>query len=328
MAADSSARQKAIIGNVKDDFWIYDSEKGFDLTRPSPPTALSKPGAITLQTTTSPVTIDPAISALVIIDMQNFFLSTALGRPADSKGLKAQDALLEHAIPAARKAGIQIVWLNWGLSDEDLETLPPGVFRAFGFSTMAVDDFTESYSSPVGPGESFSAGNTLCTNDLGKDSRTYRGLGRPLGDVTLSDGSTIPAGRMLMRDQWNSGLSPPLQESFEASLGTSKPDVWLHKNRITGLHLPTSSAGAYFQDRGIKTLVFAGVNTDQCVNGSCTDAYAHGLDVLMLKDGCATTSPGGAHDSVEYNIARMMGFVLDCGSFGRDIEVSLAKRSS
>lgn len=328
MAADTSVRQRAVIGNVNDDFWVYDSEKGFDLTRPSPPTTLSKVGAITLQTTTSPTTIDPAISALVIIDMQNFFLSTALGRPADSKGLKSQNALLEHAIPAARKAGIQIVWLNWGLSDEDLERIPPGVFRAFGFSTMAVDDFNKSYSSPAGPGEDFSVANTLCTNDLGKDSRTYKGLGRPLGDVTLSDGSTIPAGRMLMRDQWNSELSPPLQESFKASLSTSKPDVWLHKNRITGLHLPASSAGAYFRDHGVKTLIFAGVNTDQCVNGSITDAYAHGYDIFMLKDGCATTSPGGAHDSVEYNIARMMGFVLDCEGFGRDVEASLSKRSS
>lgn len=332
MEHDTKTHQKAIIGNVNEDFWLYDSQTGFDLTRPSPPTAAPTAGAITLQTTTSPVTIDPAKSALVIIDMQNFFLSTALGRPPDSKGLKAQEQLLKHAIPAARKTGIKIAWLNWGLSDEDLESFPPAIFRAFGFSTMPADEFNDVYSSPAGAGPgagqkppSSSSASVLCEENLGKDSRTYKGLGQPLGDVTLSDGRKIPAGRMLMRDQWNTDLSPPLQESYEASLRTANPDVWLHKNRITGLYLPASSAGVWFRDHGIKTLIFAGVNTDQCVNGTMTDAFAHGYDCIMLRDGCATTSPDGAQSSVEYNIARMMGFAVDCEGFGRDVEASLAK---
>ena len=328
MSTDSKLHRKAIIGNVNDDFWVYDSEKGFDLTRPSPPTASLIPEAITLETTTSPITIDPSISALVVIDMQNFFLSTALGRPADSKGLKSQDALLKHVIPAARKAGIQIVWLNWGLSDEDLQRFPPGVFRAFGFSTLPANEFDNLYSSRGGAVKDPHAAETLCDNDLGQDSRTYKGLGQSLGEVKLPDGSQISAGRMLMRDQWNTELSPPLQESFEDSLSTSKPDVWLHKNRITGLHLPASPAGQYFQDQGIKTLIFAGVNTDQCVNGTMTDAYAHGYDCIMLTDGCATTSPDGAQDCVEYNIAKLMGFALDCEGFGRDVKGSIAKRGS
>lgn len=328
MAQKQTERRKAIIGNENDDFWVYDSERGFDLTRPSHPTASPVAEAITLQTTTLPVTINPAISALVIIDMQNFFLSTALGRPADSKGLDTQDKLIKYVIPAARKLGMQIVWLNWGLSEEDLKSLPAGVYRAFGFNTMPADDFDRLHSPLAEPGQNPPSANALCENDLGKDSRTYKGVGQSLGEVTLSDGSKILAGRMLMRDQWNTELSPLLQESFKASLSTAKPDVWLHKNRITGLHLPASSAGQYFRDHGIKTLVFAGVNTDQCVNGTMTDAYAHGYDCIMLRDGCATTSPGGAQDSVEYNVASMMGFVVSCEGFGRDVEASLARRSS
>lgn len=76
--------------------------------------------------------------------MQNFFLSTYLGRPADGDGNKAAQRLIDSAIPAARKAGIQIVWLNWGLTDEDLNHMPPSTRRAFGFETALDKDRTES----------------------------------------------------------------------------------------------------------------------------------------------------------------------------------------
>lgn len=77
--------------------------------------------------------ISPSKSALVIIDMQNFFLSPYLGRPADGAGNKAAKRLLDTAIPAARKAGIQVIWLNWGLTDVEIEHMPPSTSRAFGF---------------------------------------------------------------------------------------------------------------------------------------------------------------------------------------------------
>jgi nicotinamidase-related amidase len=82
------------------------------------------------------VTIDPAKSAIVVVDMQNFFISPCLGRSKDSNGLKACDVLLKHAIPAARKTAIRIIWLNWGLTDEEIENMPPATLRAFGFETV------------------------------------------------------------------------------------------------------------------------------------------------------------------------------------------------
>lgn len=63
----------AVIGNTKS-FWLYDSETGFDLTHPETPQSPSVKPSLTVKTTTAPVTIDPAKSALVIVDMQNFFL--------------------------------------------------------------------------------------------------------------------------------------------------------------------------------------------------------------------------------------------------------------
>ncbi|KAI9853276.1 MAG: hypothetical protein M1830_006693, partial [Pleopsidium flavum] len=98
-----SSHRRAIIGSPSN-FWLHSTRDGFDLTHP--PTQNSAPisPSLRLQTTTTPITIDPQKSALVIIDMQNFFLSEALGRAANGPGHKACDALLKHAIPAARKA--------------------------------------------------------------------------------------------------------------------------------------------------------------------------------------------------------------------------------
>lgn len=70
---DDSSRRRAMIGN-KQSFWLYDSETGFDLTHPETPQSTTVSPSLTIKTTTSPITIDPAKSALVIVDMQNYFL--------------------------------------------------------------------------------------------------------------------------------------------------------------------------------------------------------------------------------------------------------------
>jgi len=110
--------QHAVIGTEKN-FWRYSTRTGFDLTRSADPKASPSTSKVTVETKTTPITIDPAKSALVIIDMQNFFLSEAFGRKKGG-GHAALEQLVEHAIPAARKAGIKVIWLNWGLTDEEV----------------------------------------------------------------------------------------------------------------------------------------------------------------------------------------------------------------
>lgn len=73
------SRYSAVIGNKKN-FWLYDSETGFDLTHPETPQSPPVTPSLTVKTTTAPVTIDPAKSALVIVDMQNFFLRSGTSR--------------------------------------------------------------------------------------------------------------------------------------------------------------------------------------------------------------------------------------------------------
>ena len=54
------------------------------------------------------------------------------------------------------------------------------------------------------------------------------------------------------------------------------------------------------------------MSTDQCVMSTLQDAHAKGLDTILLKDACATDSPGYAQKSAEYNCCRDWGFLSTC----------------
>jgi hypothetical protein len=187
---------EAVIGNDKS-FWLYDSKTGFDLTHPPKPDSPAISPRVTIETKTSPITVDPAKSALVIVDMQNYFLSEALGR-AKGAGHKALEHLVKYAIPACRKASIRIIWLNWGLSQQEIDDMAPAVIRAFGFTAKSENGTfpVDKYGNPT-----FTGGDKIFED--GKDGRKYKGLGSDMGKVTdPKTGKDIDAGRMLMRDQW------------------------------------------------------------------------------------------------------------------------------
>ena len=207
---DSPSHGRALIGTYPN-HWLYSSAPSpkFDLTRPSPPRyAITCPqSAISLCTSTTPIVISPSKSALVIIDMQNFFLSTYLGRPVDGAGNKAGQRLLDTAIPAARKGGIQIIWLNWGLTDEEIEHMPPSTRRAFGFEA-ALEKEGRKKSLPAidahgvnqAAAEEFIQDENGVLEELtenGKSKRIYQGLGSEIGPVVVENGKTVDAGRLL-----------------------------------------------------------------------------------------------------------------------------------
>ena len=270
----------------------------------------------------------------MIIDMQNFFLSTYLGRPADGAGNKAGQLLLKVAIPAARKADIQIIWLNWGLTDEEIDNIPPSTRRAFGFEAALGKDKKKTMPAIDAHGvnqaaaEQFAQDNDGVLKELtenGKPKKIYQGLGSEIGPVAVEDGKTIDAGRLLMRDTWNAALPPALSAAYrEGQVKEHKPDVWIHKNRMSGLWGSFTPCTDYLEKEGIKTLLFAGVNTDQCVGGSLQDAFTKGYDCILLRDACGTTSPKFADECVEFNCARTWGFVTDCNGLEKGVQDMLA----
>lgn len=77
---------------------------------------------------------------------------------------------------------------------------------------------------------------------------------------------------------------------------------------MSGIWGPQTALDLYLQENGITSLLFAGVNADQCVLGTIVDAYYRGYDVIVLKDCTATTSPVGGLENVLYNSANVRLF--------------------
>jgi len=247
--------------------------------------------------------------------------------------------LLNTAIPAARKAGIRVIWLNWGLTDEEIEDMPASTRRAFGFEAALNKAASERAAPAVDAHGVNQSAAELITNDKngkgdqteltenGKPKRLYQGLGSDIGPVTLEDGSTVDGGKLLMRDTWNAALPTALDTSYqEGQKIDHKPDVWIHKNRMSGLWGSGTPCTDFLEKEGIKTLLFAGVNTDQCVGGSLQDAFTKGWDCILLRDACGTTSPTFASEMVEWNCARTWGFVSDCTKLEEGVENMLGAK--
>lgn len=284
-------------------FQTSNDERVFDLSPDNGSDSDDEPRLKVKVSTKASITISIPQSALVVIDMQNYFLSEALGR-ARGSGHVACENLLKYAIPAARKAGIQVIWVNWGLTDEDLETMPPAVTRCFGFFGHVGGDAVERV--------------VLDRHGNVRKDRTYGGLGSAMGNLVLPNAGggvkEVDAGRLLMRDAWNTDLYPPLASLYKEGLAltTGPKDVWIHKNRMSGLWGSGSLLQTFLEERGITTLCFAGVNTDQCVGGTLTDAFSNGYNCILLRDGCGTTSPDYAQQAWEFNCENTFGFVTGC----------------
>ena len=255
--------------------WIW-SPDGWDLTHPADPRSNLLDG-VHLDCELINVKIDPTKTALVIIDMQNICLNKALDLPSAPPTYKAQDAILQYAIPATRKLGLQIIWLNWSLTEEDLTTMPPAEVRVFAFdvNTAKIDYSLEDRNDDPDDPANF----LRC----GERPNLIKLPGAELGDIVLEDGSRVNAGRIMMRGAWNTALHGPLASACEEGKKATRPDVWIHKNRSSGLWNEKSAFGEYLKKEGIRTLLFSGINTDQCqcrgFPSSCKAlAKAAGLD--------------------------------------------------
>jgi len=83
-------------------------------------------------------------------------------------------------------------------------------------------------------------------------------------------------------------------------------DVHVDKVRMSGfVDTPLDSV---LRGLRVDTLLFAGVNVDQCVYASLVDAANIGYDVVLLEDACGTTSPQFCTDATMYNVRQCFGF--------------------
>ena len=86
-------------------------------------------------------------------------------------------------------------------------------------------------------------------------------------------------------------------------------DIHVAKYRMSGF--PDTPLDSILRNLRVTTLLFAGVNLDQCVLCTLQDANFRGYDCLLLEDCAATTSPEFCTAATLYNIRQCFGFVTD-----------------
>lgn len=141
------------------------------------------------------------------------------------------------------------------------------------------------------------------------------GLGKPLPQDQGGE-------RCLFQGTWNADIYDAVKDVV------TPDDVRFDKARMSGLWSPELPFHKWLVASGKKTLLFAGVNTDQCLLGTLTDAYSWGWDCILLGDCAATMTGLGAQAVCDYNIATNMGFVTDSETFCRAQETTTSASPS
>ena len=89
-------------------------------------------------------------------------------------------------------------------------------------------------------------------------------------------------------------------------LAVDPADISIDKYRMSGFwDTPLDSV---LRNLRVTTLLFAGVNVDQCVLCTLQDANFLGYDCILLEDCSATTSPDFCTEATLYNVRQCFGF--------------------
>ena len=126
----------------------------------------------------------------------------------------------------------------------------------------------------------------------------YKNSGRGTG---LGDPLPGGKGNVLEKDSWAAAIVD--------ELAPLAGDIQVDKHRISGFW--DTPLDSILRNLGIRTILFSGVNTDQCVLHSLTDANFLGYGCLLVKDCCATSSPGYCTEATLFNVEQCFGFVTD-----------------
>lgn len=100
-------------------------------------------------------------------------------------------------------------------------------------------------------------------------------------------------------------------------LPAAPQDIHVDKYRMSGFW--DTPLDSILRNLDVRTLLFAGVNLDQCVFGTLIDASCLGYDCILLEDCSATTSPEFCVDATLYNVRQCFGFV----ALGEDLAAAL-----
>ncbi|MBM3408152.1 MAG: cysteine hydrolase [Betaproteobacteria bacterium] len=117
--------------------------------------------------------------------------------------------------------------------------------------------------------------------------------------VGYADRSPEDRGQSLVRGHWGAQVVDEL-----AVLDT---DITVHKHRLSGFW--DNELDSLLRGLDVRTLFFAGVNTDRCVFSSLQDAGFLGYDCILLADACSTPSPAYVTRAIHMLVRQLHGFV-------------------
>ncbi|HSM80665.1 MAG TPA: isochorismatase family cysteine hydrolase [Nodosilinea sp.] len=119
-------------------------------------------------------------------------------------------------------------------------------------------------------------------------------------------GDPLPANRapVLTKGSWAAAVV--------AELEAQPQDIWVDKYRMSGFW--DTPLDSILRNLGKTTLLFAGVNMDQCVMATLQDANFLGYDCILIRDGSATTSPDYCAQATVYNVNQCFGFVTEAAA--------------
>jgi ureidoacrylate peracid hydrolase len=121
------------------------------------------------------------------------------------------------------------------------------------------------------------------------------GRGAGLGDRLATTGAHI-----LQEGSWSAGIVDELEQA--------DGDIHVRKHRMSGFW--DTPLDSILRNLRLDTLLFAGVNLDQCVLHTLADANFLGYDTILVEDCSATTNPGFCRDATLLNIRQIFGFTL------------------
>ncbi len=119
------------------------------------------------------------------------------------------------------------------------------------------------------------------------------GAGTGLGDPSPRTGA-----RVLQSGSWSARLVDELV--------ADPADLHVEKHRMSGFW--DTPLDAILRNLAVTTVLFGGVNLDQCVLHTLADANFLGYDTLLVEDCAATTNPEFCRAATLLNIRQIFGF--------------------
>jgi ureidoacrylate peracid hydrolase len=249
--ASSGEGGLARIGPVAQNSWSVSVDDAVLVRQPLP----ARP--ITLPARPKRLTFDLARTAVIVVDMQNDFCHprgwlASIG--VDITPVRAPIEPLRALLPVLRRAGVKVVWLNWGTRPDRLN-LSPALLHVYNGTGVAA------------------------------------GLGDPL------PGTGAP---VLQAGSWSAQIVDELVPE--------PSDARVDKHRMSGFW--DTPLDSILRNLDITTLIFAGVNLDQCVLHTMADANFNGYDTILAEDCSATSNPDFCREATILNIHQILGFTL------------------